>query len=300
MEMLHYLTMLLKHGNFTKAAKDLYISQPYLTQAIKKVEEELGTEIINRKVSPLQLTESGKVYYEYLASIEDQQNLLKAKLDKLNHPEQKILKIGILSSLGTYLLPRFLPEYLEKYPDVLIDLHEDFPENNEKNCLDGKLDFFIGQNPETVSPKLNIHSCGLQKYYALIPKSSPLYQKDQTILKKSISLKKILQSPLVLTKRGSAVRRQIDYLLQKYHIEPNIIIQSSNIFTTKELAKNGIGVTIIPESVLSPFEEGTFNIYPIKQELLSLGYFITYSSKKRLTDFEVDFVKTFEKKLQNF
>ena len=57
--MLYYLDILLKHGNFTKAAKDLYISQPYLTQLIKRTEKELDITIINRQTSPLQLTEAG-------------------------------------------------------------------------------------------------------------------------------------------------------------------------------------------------------------------------------------------------
>lgn len=63
---LHYLDILLKHGNFTKAAKDLYVSQPHLTQTIKRIETELGAKIINRDVIPLQLTAAGKVYHQYL------------------------------------------------------------------------------------------------------------------------------------------------------------------------------------------------------------------------------------------
>ena len=65
--MLQYIDVLLKHGNYTKAAQNLYISQSYLTQTIKKIENELGIEIINRQTTPLQLTEAGKIYYDYLA-----------------------------------------------------------------------------------------------------------------------------------------------------------------------------------------------------------------------------------------
>ena len=67
---LHYLDILLKHGNFTKAAKDLYVSQPHLTQTIKRIEIELGAKIINRDVTPLQLTAAGKVYHQYLMTAE--------------------------------------------------------------------------------------------------------------------------------------------------------------------------------------------------------------------------------------
>ena len=59
---LQYIDALLKHGNFTKAAKDLYISQPYLTQTIKKVEKELGTEIVNRKEPAAAINRCGKKF----------------------------------------------------------------------------------------------------------------------------------------------------------------------------------------------------------------------------------------------
>ena len=68
--MLQYIDTLLKYNNYTKAAKDLFISQPYLTQAIKKVEQELGTAIIIRQSGVLHLTEAGKIYYQYLETLE--------------------------------------------------------------------------------------------------------------------------------------------------------------------------------------------------------------------------------------
>ena len=64
--MLNYLETLLKESNFTRAAEHLYISQPYLTQLIKRVEKKLGTTIINRDKVPFTLTESGQIYYQYL------------------------------------------------------------------------------------------------------------------------------------------------------------------------------------------------------------------------------------------
>ena len=82
LNMLQYIDVLLKHGNFTKAAKNLYISQSYLTQTIKKVENQIGIEIINRQTIPLQLTEAGKIYHQYLVSLVDKQEQFKRKIKK--------------------------------------------------------------------------------------------------------------------------------------------------------------------------------------------------------------------------
>jgi Transcriptional regulator len=90
LNMLRFLDTLLKHGNYTKAAKDLYISQPYLTQTIQSAEKELGIEIINRKSSPLQLTDAGRIYYQYLNSLETEKAIFKNKFSSTLLPIKRL------------------------------------------------------------------------------------------------------------------------------------------------------------------------------------------------------------------
>ena len=297
--MLYYLDMLLKHGNFTKAAKDLYISQPYLTQLIQRTEKELDITIINRQTSPLQLTEAGRLYYQYLYALEAEQDNFRKKISQYSSQEQYIVRIGILSNLGTFLLPLFLPDFSHKYPNIKIELHEDTPANNDQKLLNGELDFFIGQNPETISPNLVIHHYGKHRYYAIIPESSNLYQEDQFLLaENSLSIKQILKEKLILTARGSAIRKQIDYLIQKTKVQATIVFESNNIFTIVELALNNMGVTFLPESVKINHAGGKFNLYPIPLELLSLDYFIAHQGTKTLTLEEKDLITIFLNKLE--
>lgn len=294
-QMLNYLDSLLKHGNFTKAAKDLYISQPHLTQTIKRIEKELSTEIIDRNFSPLQLTPAGKRYYQFLVNTQDQQDQFQHALYDYTHPEKKVIHVGILPSLGSFLLPLFLPAFIKKYPDIKIELHELLPEKNEAKVLAGEIDFFIGQNPETISPYLEKLQVGRHGYYTLIPKSSPFYQEDHFLLPSgTISIKALLNEPMVLTKRGSAIRRQVDYLCQKYKIEPNVVLETSNIFTAVNLAKADMGLTFFAESIKVLDFNHAFNIYPLPLSLLSLEYFISYDKKKILDTFEREFIKLFE------
>ncbi|AZP04818.1 LysR family transcriptional regulator [Jeotgalibaca ciconiae] len=298
-EMLQYLNTLLKQGNYTKAAKELYISQPYLTQVIKRVEKNLGIAIINRQSSPLQLTEAGREYYRYLSSLENEQDVFRKRIAKYSSTEQTVIRIGILSSLGTYLLPLFLPEYLKEYPQVHIELHEEFPHYNEQKALNGELDFFIGQNPEALSPNLTIYSRGKHRYFAIIPESASVYQEGEYFLNpQSISLKKLLQEKLVLTTHGSAIRRQVDYLVKKLNIQPDIILESNNIFTVAELAKENLGVTFVPESVPLGETNNRFNIYPMPLDFISLDYFIAHSANKTLNSDEEKLIAAFMDHLQ--
>lgn len=68
-EIQHFIDVLLKEDSFVKAAKKLYISQPYLTQLIKRIEDRLGTPIIDRDKKPYALTQAGLLYYQYLENI---------------------------------------------------------------------------------------------------------------------------------------------------------------------------------------------------------------------------------------
>ncbi|MGM0125968.1 hypothetical protein IGI37_003369 [Enterococcus sp. AZ194] len=297
--MLQFIEMLVKHGNYTKAAKSLYISQPYLTQVIKKKEKELGVEIIDRQTTPLQLTEAGRIYYHYLNRLLNEQNRFKKKLDTYTSPEKTILKVGVLSSLGTYLLPLFLPEFLSQHPQVKVELVEDVPHKNEIRTINSQLDFFIGQNPETLSPQLTAHERGPHGYYAIIPESSKLYQKGVRFVNNStISLEDLLNEKLILTIHGSAIRHQIDYLIQKFSIQPEVVLESNNIFTIAKLAQENLGVTFLPESVQVHETGGNYNICRLSQEDVSLNYFIAHLNNRALSETEQAFMNGFLTNIQ--
>jgi DNA-binding transcriptional LysR family regulator len=127
-EILYYIDAILKYSNYGKAAKSLYISQPYLTQVIKRVENELNCELITRNKLPYRLTEQGKIYYQYLTSLENNYAKLLREISDVSDIDKTVIKIGVLPSLGTYLLPLFLPDFLTLHPDCRIELLESLPE----------------------------------------------------------------------------------------------------------------------------------------------------------------------------
>ena len=182
-EIQHFIDVLLKEDSFVKAAKKLYISQPYLTQLIKRIEDRLGTPIIDRDKKPYALTQAGLLYYQYLENISYNKQQLNKKLAQYTHPNKEIIRIGILESLGTYLLPEILPDFLKKNPRVEIQLFENFPRESERNLLSGNIDCYIGQTPEAIDSSLEIVSNGGERYYVVISPSSPYYQEGKFILK---------------------------------------------------------------------------------------------------------------------
>src|SRR5699024_871743 len=134
-------------------------------------------------ITPLQLTEAGELYYQYLNSLEVKQDQFRRQISRFNTINQKIIRIGVLPSLGTYLLPLFLPDFIAKHPEIRIELHEALPKVNQEKVIAGEIDFYLGQNPETAPPNLTIHQWGTHGYYAIIPRSSKFYKENKPILK---------------------------------------------------------------------------------------------------------------------
>lgn len=293
-DVLYYIDAILKYSNYGKAAKSLYISQPHLTQVIKRIESQLNCELISRNKLPYRLTEQGKIYYQYLTSLENNYAKLIRDISAVSDIDSKVIKIGVLPSLGTYLLPLFLPKFLDIHPSCRIELSETLPEKNEKLILNGELDFWLGQNSRNISPNLNSITWGKHGYRAIIPRCCDLYQKDIAIIPEgTMDINKILSQKLILTSKGSAIRKQIDQLLSLYKVEPKIIMESTEINTALNLATNNFGLTFIPESVYVKECPSEYNIYQIPIDELSLDYFIAYHSEKKLTAVDKDLIEAF-------
>lgn len=273
--LLHYLDVLLQESNFTKAARELYISQPYLTQLIKRIEKKIGAKILNRDTAPFSLTEAGMIYYQYLENVSYNDQQLDRKLARFTNPDKVVIRIGILESLGTFLLPALLPNFIENNPNVEIQLFESFPRNSESRLLNEQIDCYLGQTPETLDHSLKFYTNGGETYYIVIPNNSDLYQKNKFILDvNSYELKDLLQQPLVLSEPESAIRHQVNGLFQRFHIKPNIIMESNSILTATNLAVNGLGLTVSTSSILNRMKETPINLFPISKDILRVQYFL--------------------------
>ena len=293
-DILYYIDAILKYSNYGKAAKSLYISQPYLTQVIKRVESQLNCELITRNKLPYRLTEQGKIFYQYLTSLENNYAKLLKELADVSDIDSKIIKIGVLPSLGTYLLPLFLPKFMDTHPNCRIELSETLPEKNEKLIQNNELDFWIGQNSRNISPNLNSVSWGRHRYRAIIPRSCDLYQSGAAVIPEgTLDIRKILGQKLILTSKGSAIRKQIDQLLSVYKVEPRIVMESTEINTVLQLSTCNMGVTFIPESIDVKECPSEYNIYQIPFDELSLDYFIAYQKEKILSSMDNDLIEAF-------
>ena len=280
---LHFIDVLLKESNFTRAAGELYISQPYLTQLIKRIEHKLGTEIINRETIPFTLTEAGIIYYNYLETKISNKQKLAEQLIPYASPNKELIRIGVLESLGTFLLPELLPHFMLTHPNIKIQLSENFPRVSETHLLHEQIDCYLGQTPESLNQGLDFYVNGGENYFVIISPRSKYFKKGRFILEPNeYDIKDILQEPFVVSSSNSAIRHQVNGAFQKFHIKPNIILESSSIITATNLAIKGVGLTISAASIIKRMAQTPINLLPVDHNLIQIKYFIAVKHGHKL------------------
>ena len=293
---LHFIDVLLKESNFTRAAGELYISQPYLTQLIKRIEHKLGTKIINRDTIPFTLTEAGIIYYNYLETKISNKQKLAEQLIPYASPNKELIRIGVLESLGTFLLPELLPHFMLTHPNIKIQLSENFPRVSETHLLHEQIDCYLGQTPESLNQGLDFYVNGGENYFVIISPRSKYFKKGRFILEPNeYDIKDILQEPFVVSSSNSAIRHQVNGAFQKFHIKPNIILESSSIITATNLAIKGVGLTISAASIIKRMAQTPINLLPVDHNLIQIKYFIAVKHGQKINPGLQNLISAFKK-----
>ena len=118
LQQLEYIIALARHRQFAKAADACGVTQPTLSAMIQKLEEELGAKIFERRKQPVTPTPVGLIILERAEEILQRAQRLKEAVNEAQHSLKGTFSIGILPTIAPYLLPRFLPQLMQTYPDT--------------------------------------------------------------------------------------------------------------------------------------------------------------------------------------
>lgn len=136
-EKYHYIEKVASLRSISKAAQELYISQPALTRIISSVEKELGIMLFNRSVLPLQLTYAGERFLEEARRILDLDAALRKELQEISEAKRGHLSIGANYAANALWLPHILPVFRREYPGISISIFQQSSPLFEKELLKG-------------------------------------------------------------------------------------------------------------------------------------------------------------------
>jgi LysR family cyn operon transcriptional activator len=296
-----YLKAIVEHGNISNAAKALYISQPYLSKFILNLEDEMGVELINRNVTPITLTYAGERYLAYMNEVKQIYMKMQHEIESISKMKKGRLKLGINPILGSHTLYNLLPQFISSYPGIEIELVEEPAIEMESLLLQNNIDICLNLlpifNPEIVYEKLYE-----EKIYLVIPPSHKLYQGTQEKFSHIPFHPNVLDAEkFILLKPGLGLRRLTDEIFKDYSIHPEIVIETQNIESAFRLANHGVGLTIVPECIItSNSGESESNFFTIGSPLYKNNVVVSYKKDDELTASSLAFLNMAKEKYKQF
>ncbi len=236
---LKYLIALVNTRSFSEAADFCYVSQPAISMAIGRLEEELGIVLFDRKSNPIMLTEKGEVVVSQVQKILEDFAILEQITAELQDLEpQGELTVGILPTLAPYLIPLFLKKFSEDFPNIQLSIEEYSTKVILQKLKNSDIDVALLVTP--IEDKLLI-------YNTLFYEEFYLYTHDKTS-KKKVSPKDIDYSNLWLLEEGHCMRQQmINICESRDKSHNNITYNAGSIESLINITDTNNGMTIIPE-----------------------------------------------------
>ena len=242
-----------KCGSLTKAAEELYISQPAVSQAIKQLESQLGGKLFNRTHKGMELSDTGGK--QIFSTVEQALKLFdeaESKYAELKDTATGIVRICASDTVATHFLIPYIKEYHKTYPDVNLILQNGTSSETIELLKSNKGDIGFVNLPIDDSD-INLSNTVMQLHDTFVAS-----EQFSELFDGVIDLKRLQDYPLLMLELSTATRQAIVSFAhsQGVHLHPEIELASLELMT--ELAKTGIGIACIPrEFVIHELEEGS-------------------------------------------
>lgn len=258
---LRYFITVVQEKNYSKAAKILHISQPSLSNAIMKLEYEVGMKLLERTTRGLSLTEAGNIYYmrskELLRKFD---NTLK-ELDEMKKIGNGKICIGLIES-SKFWFPKVVKNFKENYPNVYFQLREILGyEQVIESLIHHDVHFSITNQP--INDKEIILNPIYEEKLVLLTHSN-----DELNLKESISLHDLAHKDFIISTIGFQTRENVLHAFKNEKVTPNIMYEIERLETACSLIEQGLGVTILPESYIKYTNHPGITTRTIQSDLL--------------------------------
>lgn len=236
---LRYVLAVAEHQHFGKAAEACFVSQPTLSGQIKKLEQELGAVVFERTNRSVRVTPLGEQLLKYAAraleQVEAMHQLAAASQDALSGP----LRLGVIPTLGPYLMPLILRPLKEQYPNLHLVLREEITDLVLDHLRHHELDAVLIATPPDDEDLLEIPLFD-EPFWLAHPAKHPLYEKDE------ITADDLPLNELLLLADGHCLTDQVKSVCQLQESAQLDDLRAASLETLMQLIGAGFGCTLVP------------------------------------------------------
>lgn len=246
---LRYIVAVARERHFGRAAETCFVSQPTLSVAIKKLEDELGVMIFERGGSEVGITPIGMQIINQAKKVLEASSEIKEIARQGHDPLTGPLKVGVIHTVGPYLLPYLMPKHMELNPEMPLVLQENFTQRLVEMLRQGEIDCAIMAYPVPDSG-LDFVSLYEEKFYLAVPAD------HRWAHLKSISTDSLKYETMLLLGHGHCFRDQVLEACPEMSPFASSIdgiqrsFEGSSLETIRHMVASGLGITLLPESAL--------------------------------------------------
>jgi DNA-binding transcriptional LysR family regulator len=262
---LEFFLMVVEQGSFSKAALRVYRTQPAVSIAIRRLEEEIGAPLFDRSQKTPTLTEAGELVYDYarrILALRDQAQNVVAELRSLKRGR---VRIGANESTSLYILPHLILEYREQHPNVKVEIFRQVSERLPREVLDRNVNFALLAF-EPVDRDLESFPILQDELVLIMSPDDPLAKRE------SLKIEELGDQSFVAHNVKTASRNKVVETFEQHHTPLNITLELATVETIKRFVQLKIGLAFVPRMcVAEELERGTLVTVPVPE----LSYFRT-------------------------
>ena len=282
LELYRVFYVVAKNKHMTKASEELHISQPAISQSIKKLEDQLGGTLFLRSNKGMELTEEGKMFYEYVKGALDLINNAEHEFTSFKDLSKGEIKIGCSTTLTKLVLMDVLEKFHIDYPNININITNGLTRDLINDLKLGKLDFVIFNESNIKETNLNLEKIMELKQGFIY---NPNFFED-----KINTFSDLNNIPLILQKEESNSRKLLDSIALKYNTKliPKMEVVSQELVTDFTNIGFGIGYSIID---LAMKNHKNLKELKINKELPNINIYLATNKYVSLTFASKMFIK---------
>lgn len=268
-----YVLAVLKAGSFSKAAEEMYISQPSLSASIKRIEDKIASPIFNR-TTPVTLTETGREYVRQALNIKEIETDFEKYVSDHANLITGTVKIGGSSLFSSYILPKMISEFSKNYPGIKFEIFEASTKVLIQRLSAGLLDVVI-DNAVINDENIISHQCTSEKLLLAVPRHFRQNEnlEEFRLTAADVKLERHLQdkfittvghfenAPFILLNPENDTGRRAGIILKKNNISPEIIFTLDQQVTAHNIASTGMGVTFVSDTLIKNLDINTTLYY---------------------------------------
>ena len=239
MQQLRYVVAVARTGNFSRAAGQCHVSQPSLSQQIKKLEDELGERLFDRMKRAAKLTPHGEAFLRHAVHILEAADTAKREAAEAKDLLRGTITVGVLPTIAPYLLPEAMAEFTEKYPGVEIIVQEDTTARLLQHALAYEIDFALASQP-IQDERLEVKELFAEELLLALPPGHPLTRK------RTVAVADLEGERLIVMKEGHCLGDQVLGFCDRRDVKPKISFRSAQLETVQALVASGLGISLIP------------------------------------------------------